>query len=183
MKIVGRLPPPRDAGDLDPSADPAPEVARRGDVPQAGHDPALLGEGGEGVAALVAGVEVRVEAPALVGVRSPWSEALISSSNGSWRFIAHRAKPSAASARRISPRARHRSVRDAAVGQAHDLTDLLRAHVLEVAEQEALPMVGTQPHQRALHALIERGGHDLRLGSGSRVGAVRECRLVVAHGG
>ena len=35
-------------------------------MPQPGHDPALVGEGGKGLAALVAAVEVCVEAAALV---------------------------------------------------------------------------------------------------------------------
>ena len=80
---------------------------------QPGHDPALIGEGGKGLAALVAAVEVCVEAAALIlrevtmeGRADELLERLVA-------VHRHRAKPSAANARRISPRARQSSVRTA----------------------------------------------------------------------
>src|SRR3712207_8299296 len=40
---------------------------------------------------------------------------------------------------------------DGAVREAHHLTDLLRAHVLEVAQQEALAMVRAERHRSEEH--------------------------------
>ena len=108
-----RLAPPRNAGGLDTRADPRSEVTWRSDVSQPGHHPALVGEGGKGLAALVAAVEVCVEAAALV-LREVTIERRADQLLE--RLVAvhrHRAKPSSANARRISPRARQSSVRTA----------------------------------------------------------------------
>ncbi len=64
-----RAAPPRQRGEgsgLDPGANARRQVSRRRHVTHAGHDAALVGEGGERGAALGAGVEVAVEPLALL---------------------------------------------------------------------------------------------------------------------
>ena len=103
-----------EAAALDPGPHPRAEVARRSDVAEAAHDPPLLGERGKRRAALAAGVEMGIE-PLTLGVCQLIGERCADQLLE--RLVAihrHRAKPSAARWRRISPRARQSRVRTAA---------------------------------------------------------------------
>jgi hypothetical protein len=85
-------------------------------VAEAGHDAPPIGEGGKCRPATLTPVQVLIQLTALLvtevatqrGADELFEEIVAIAIEG------HRANPSAASARRISPRARHRSVRTAA---------------------------------------------------------------------